>query len=135
NNLELPRHNQVLGRLCPLVPLQCCIVLHFVILYYKWHLFCPTLCITLTKCLARMYVLSSAMAPKEEPVPDTHHGTGHVTLIRHFAWDLACACGIALAYFLSASIALNLIVQPEGIAAIWPPSGLLLAVAGRHGVA
>src|SRR5437016_2884435 len=75
-----------------------------------------------------MYVLSSAMAPKEEPVPDTHHCTGHLTLIRHFAWDLACACGIALAYFLSARIALSLIVQPEGIAAIWPPNGLLLAV-------
>src|SRR5438105_15469436 len=80
------------------------------------------------KCLARMYMLSSTMAPKEAPVPDTDHGTGYVTLIRHFAWELACACGIALAYFLSARIALNLIVQPEGIAAIWPPSGLLLAV-------
>ena len=75
-----------------------------------------------------MHLLSSTMVPQEGPVPDTHRWTLHVTLIRHLAWDLACACGIALAYFLSARIALRLIVQPEGIAAIWLPSGLLLAV-------
>jgi PAS domain-containing protein len=74
-----------------------------------------------------MYLSSSTMVPKDEPVPDTHRCTGRVTLIRYFAWDLACACGIALVYFLSARIALRLIVQPEGIAVMWPPSGLLLA--------
>lgn len=61
-------------------------------------------------------------------MPYAQRWTGRVTLSRPCVCDLAWACGIALAYFLSARIALSLIVQPEGIAAIWPPSGLLLAV-------
>ena len=60
-------------------------------------------------------------------MPDTHRWTRRVTLIRHYAWDLVCAGGIALAYFLSARVGLAFVVQPEGLAAVWPPSGILLA--------
>ena len=36
-------------------------------------------------------------------MPETHRCIRRVTLLRHFAWDLACAGGMELAYFLSAS--------------------------------
>jgi len=54
-----------------------------------------------------------------------HRWTRRVTLLRHYAWALVCAGSIALAYFLGARV--GLAVQPEGLAAVWPPSGILLA--------
>ena len=60
-------------------------------------------------------------------MPEIHRRIRRVTLMRCFAWALACAGGIALAYFLGARLALQLIARPEGITAIWPPSGLWLA--------
>jgi len=35
---------------------------------------------------------------------------------------------VALGYFLSAKVGLAFVAQPEGLAAVWPPSGFLLAV-------
>jgi PAS domain S-box-containing protein len=40
--------------------------------------------------------------------------------------DLAIAGFIALLYYFGAHIGLALVAKPEGVAAIWPPSGLLL---------
>ena len=39
---------------------------------------------------------------------------------------LARATLIGLAYFISASIGVTLLVQPQNIASFWPPSGLLV---------
>ncbi len=43
-------------------------------------------------------------------------------------WPLVQIVGVALLYFATARASLALIVQPAGIATVWPPSGLLLAI-------
>src|SRR5439155_939572 len=50
------------------------------------------------------------------------------TRARRWVWELGRAGVVALGYFLSAKVGLAFVVQPEGLAAVWPPSGFLLAV-------
>ena len=57
-------------------------------------------------------------AGKIEPVPP-----GHPSPKRDFLW----IASIAIVYFALARLSLLLVFKPEGIAAIWPLSGVFLS--------
>jgi len=66
--------------------------------------------------------------PQHGTAPAASPQTRHSTRARRWVWDLGRAGVVALGYFLSAKVGLAFVVQPEGLAAVWPPSGFLLAV-------
>ena len=47
----------------------------------------------------------------------------HDSKIQNFIWIIS----VAIIYFVAAQLSLLLIIEPEGIAAIWPPSGIFLS--------
>src|SRR5439155_18531558 len=72
--------------------------------------------------------LYGSPTPQHGPAPAASPQTRHSTRARRWVWDLGRAGVVALGYFLSAKVGLAFVVQPEGLAAVWPPSGFLLAV-------
>lgn len=60
-------------------------------------------------------------------VPSMNHREGMFPQRTAFPWDVGWIAAAALAYFLIARFSLLLTFQPEGIAAIWPPSGVFLS--------